>query len=155
MATGTFRVKKAYTGNTKLIPVAPGNILRSYEVKRLVCARNWTLFTITKDHSFSSIEEKSNLHISELTANVYFWMHCSSKTGQLCFLACNPQLCPLHPSDFSHILRSFLQGVYAGVDFNSPACTIHLNWFSIIPQGRIDSTALSRVGSSWTHVGLL
>ncbi len=32
--------------NTKLIPVAPDDILRSYEMKRSVCARNWTLFTM-------------------------------------------------------------------------------------------------------------
>ncbi len=37
--------KKAYTGNTKLIPMDPCDILRSYEAKRSVCARNWTLFT--------------------------------------------------------------------------------------------------------------
>jgi len=38
MATGTLRVKKANIGNTELIPVAPGYILRSCEVKRLTCA---------------------------------------------------------------------------------------------------------------------
>ncbi len=32
-------------GSTKQIPVAPDDILRFYEEKRLVCARNWTLFT--------------------------------------------------------------------------------------------------------------
>ncbi len=36
----TLRVKKA----CQWIPVAPDDILRSYEAKRLVCARNWTLF---------------------------------------------------------------------------------------------------------------
>ncbi len=37
--------KKHISGNTKLIPVAPDDILRSYEAKQSVCARNWTLFT--------------------------------------------------------------------------------------------------------------
>ncbi len=45
MAAIILRVKKAYTGNTKLIPVAPDDILRSYEEKLSVCARNWTFTT--------------------------------------------------------------------------------------------------------------
>ncbi len=45
VATGTLRVKKEYTGNTKVIPVVHGDILRSYEAKQSVCARNGTLFT--------------------------------------------------------------------------------------------------------------
>ncbi len=36
---------KGISRNTKLLPVAPDDILRSYEAKRSVCARNWTLFT--------------------------------------------------------------------------------------------------------------
>ncbi len=44
MAAVILRVKKAYTGNTELIPVAPDDILRSYEEKRSVCARNWISF---------------------------------------------------------------------------------------------------------------
>ncbi len=38
-----MRVKKVVICDTKLIPVAPDNILKSCEAKRLVCARNWTL----------------------------------------------------------------------------------------------------------------
>lgn len=34
-----LRVKKAYTSNRKLLPVAPDDILRSYEVKQSVIAR--------------------------------------------------------------------------------------------------------------------
>ncbi len=44
MAAVILRVKKAYTGNTELIPVAPDDILRTYEEKRSVCARNWISF---------------------------------------------------------------------------------------------------------------
>ncbi len=44
MATVTLKVKKVYQG-VKLISMAPDDILRSHEVKRSVCARNWTLFT--------------------------------------------------------------------------------------------------------------
>ncbi len=43
-ATITLRVKKTYTGNTKLIPMTPDDIMWSYEAKRSVCAKNWTLF---------------------------------------------------------------------------------------------------------------
>ncbi len=35
-----YRIKKAHTGKDKLILVAPGDIFRSFDVKRLVCARN-------------------------------------------------------------------------------------------------------------------
>ncbi len=40
-----FREEKSISRNTKWIPVAPDDILRSYEAKRSVCERNWTLFT--------------------------------------------------------------------------------------------------------------
>lgn len=33
MPTGIYRVKKTYTGNAKLIPVALDDILKSYKVK--------------------------------------------------------------------------------------------------------------------------
>ncbi len=40
-----LRIRKSTLSNTKSTLVSPDNILRSYEVKRLVCARNWILFT--------------------------------------------------------------------------------------------------------------
>ncbi len=36
--------KKTYTDNTKLNPAARDDTLRSKDMKRLVCARNWTVF---------------------------------------------------------------------------------------------------------------
>ncbi len=44
MAAIILRVKKAYTGSTKIIPMAAANRLRFYEANRSICARNWTLF---------------------------------------------------------------------------------------------------------------
>ncbi len=55
MANVTLRVKKNISGNTKLILV-----LRSYEAKRLVCARNWTLF-ITSLPVIQSLRQQGNL----------------------------------------------------------------------------------------------
>lgn len=47
MGAVTLKVKKAGTLNTKLIPVAFEDILRSYEAKWSGCARKWTLWLWT------------------------------------------------------------------------------------------------------------
>lgn len=40
-----LRVQKVHTSKTQLLPVAPGDILISYEAKLSVYSRSWTLFT--------------------------------------------------------------------------------------------------------------
>ncbi len=40
-------LKRSISGNTKLTPVDPDDILRSYEVNQSVCARNYTYNFIT------------------------------------------------------------------------------------------------------------
>ncbi len=41
-----FEIQKTYKENTKLISVAPDDILRSFESKRSVCARKSTLIPL-------------------------------------------------------------------------------------------------------------
>ncbi len=42
--TQVFERKKTYTDKTKLIPAARDDTLRCKDMKRSVCARNWTVF---------------------------------------------------------------------------------------------------------------
>ncbi len=43
MSDQCFWEQKSMSWNTKLIPIVPDYISRSYEAKRLVCGRNWRL----------------------------------------------------------------------------------------------------------------
>ncbi len=55
-----------------IIPVAPDNILRSYEAKRSVCARNWTLYTFTFMHLADAFIQ-SDLHCIQVTVLHFFY----------------------------------------------------------------------------------
>lgn len=50
-------VRKSISGNTKWKPMAPDDILRYNEVKRLFCARHWTLFTALSSPVIESLKQ--------------------------------------------------------------------------------------------------
>ncbi len=57
MATGSLRVKKRTSGNTKLIPVTPDDILRFYEVKRSVTFRRLTVTPTGNEPKYRHISD--------------------------------------------------------------------------------------------------
>ncbi len=93
MATGSLRVKKHTSGNTKLIPVTPDDILRSYEVKRSVTFRRLTVTPTGNEPKYRRISDpemnelircssSSNSHWTEQTVRL------RSKTDEPLICAC-------------------------------------------------------------------
>ncbi len=68
-------------GNTKWIPMAPDDILWSYEEKRSVCARNWTLFTTFNPEPQTNSAESCLVHKQIILLNHFKSFHAYRKSA--------------------------------------------------------------------------
>ncbi len=100
-----FDNKKSISRNTKWIDVAPNNILRSYEVKRSIFARNWTernsLFVciFTQSHNEYAIILKKLIMLTWNIDNLYInWINRSLSTHLCTYTMINHEKCNLAPS---------------------------------------------------------
>ncbi len=85
MATDTLRVEKANIGNAKLIPVAPDEILRSYEAKRSVCARMiYNIITYNPEPQANELEFVRSCLVHEriILSKRFFWMNYFTKSDR-------------------------------------------------------------------------
>ncbi len=144
-----LRVKKAYTSNTTLLPVAPDDILRSYEVKQSVIERKWALFTTLLPVIQSlrqTVRSEVRLTNKSLFRTSYFWwtsLTCSPNRTEASETVQGSNSTDLHVFQskltFRHAWQSLWLEIIQNTAYMIPWC-----WFLLIQRS-------SSSNSHWTE----